>query len=66
MSDSGGLQPGDKVRLKSGGPLMTVEKVETIANGDAIVRVAWFVKGQPKRDHYPPDALETDGGAGFA
>lgn len=60
------FQPGDTVRLKSGGPLMTVEKTDTIANGDTVVWCGWFVNKQPKTAHYKPAMLEHDGKGGFA
>lgn len=46
---------GDTVRLKSGGPLMTVVYVG--ADGKTI-DCNWFVDDKPVRNSYPPEALE--------
>ena len=60
------FQPGDTVRLKSGGPVMTVEQVGTLAmiGGDA-VWCTWFErignKQNVKRDTFPPLTLEKVG-----
>jgi uncharacterized protein YodC (DUF2158 family) len=54
------MQPGRKVRLKSGGPLMTVESVETIG-GKAIVHCVWFDnEHNERRGSYPEAALVED------
>lgn len=58
------FQPGNVVRLKSGGPNMTVEKVgkTDMLNEDA-VWVTWFEKSGSKqvvnRDTFSPAVLEN-------
>ena len=51
-----GFNPGDVVRLKSGGPIMTVDK----DNGAGKLWCIWFVSGteEPKSSLFPPDTLE--------
>jgi uncharacterized protein YodC (DUF2158 family) len=49
---------GDLVRLKSGGPLMTVSNVGT-AGGQLAVWCVWFEKDDQKSATFPPDALEA-------
>lgn len=51
-----GLNPGDVVCLKSGGPDMTVERVETTA-GNASVICVWFVDQSLYRASFPMSAL---------
>lgn len=56
--------PGNLVRLKSGGPLMTVEKIErTMTSSSAEVWCVWSEKVGPrnevKRDTFAPVLLET-------
>ena len=47
---------GDTVRLKSGGPVMTVTNV---TKDDDLVWVSWFDSaGNPYEGSYPEDALE--------
>ena len=55
---------GDTVRLKSGGPLMTVTEVrsDSPSSGKPMVWVKWFSDSEAKQDHFPPDALEADRG----
>lgn len=52
------FQLGDVVRLKSGSPLMTVERVE--GSGDsAMIGVLWFDgKQEPHSGSYPAATLE--------
>ena len=57
------FKPGDLVRLKSGGPLMTVEQVgERAMTGGEAVWCVWFEvvgnKQVPKRETFPPAVLE--------
>ena len=51
------MQPGKSVRLKAGGPLMTVESVQTVG-GKAIVHCVWFDHDHnEKRAAYPEAEL---------
>lgn len=49
---------GDTVRLKSGGPLMTIEFFSE--DGDAFC--VWFSKDEDKRNGFPPQTLKSDDG----
>jgi uncharacterized protein YodC (DUF2158 family) len=51
---------GDLVRLKTGGPVMTVVKVHYSVRKTALVECRWEVDGYPthKMQSFPPDALE--------
>lgn len=51
---------GDTVRLKSGGPLMTVSGIGT-RGGNPNVDCVWFVKMEKYEGGFPPDALEISG-----
>ena len=54
------LRPGDLVVLKSGGPMMTVDTVNTdIFDDDKITGVlcAWFVGNKLERARFDPGAL---------
>lgn len=54
---------GDTVRLKSGGPLMTVTDVGTNSTtGTPIVWVNWFYDNEVKQSNFPSEALEADDG----
>lgn len=55
MADA--LQPGDVVRLKSGGPKMTVTRVGAV-NGVQVAFVAWFVAEKAEETHFAVAALE--------
>lgn len=55
MSDRWVFSVGDLVRLKSGGPIMTVWDIESVEQG--IVRTAWFVGEEIKRDGFGKDEL---------
>ena len=48
---------GDTVRLKSGGPLMTVASIGT-AGGHPNVDCIWFEGTRRNEAGFPPDALE--------
>jgi len=50
MSD---IKPGDVVRLKSGGPLMTVSSID-----GKLVNVCWFSGDTPKFSKLFPDCLD--------
>jgi uncharacterized protein YodC (DUF2158 family) len=49
-----GAEVGDVVRLKSGGPLMTIESV------GGLICCTWFTRGgHSKRSHFDLDMLEV-------
>jgi uncharacterized protein YodC (DUF2158 family) len=51
------FQPGDVVCLKSGGPDMTVEVVETNSNAGAVVTCIWFLERTLYRASLPVSAI---------
>lgn len=51
----GDFTGGDKVRLKSGGPDMTVEMIDDIIG---TVQCSWFVSTRLERADFQPEALE--------
>jgi uncharacterized protein YodC (DUF2158 family) len=54
------FKPGDMVKLKSGGPLMTVEHYDDMRGG---VVCSWFnEKNERKQEAFAPDALGKEGG----
>lgn len=57
MSDAE-ITVGRRVRLKSGGPTMTVEHIGD-RYGVAAAQCAWFDGKALKRDSFPPGALEV-------
>jgi uncharacterized protein YodC (DUF2158 family) len=53
------MKAGDKVRLKSGGPLMTVVAVNQTPDGGRVIVCVWFDHDHnEKRGQYPESALE--------
>lgn len=61
------FKKGDVVRLKSGGPTMTVE--DTAGYDDGKIRCAWFAKDEVKSSKFHPTSLvavDTEGGGGFS
>lgn len=58
MSDHS-FKAGDKVRLKSGGPAMTVEQVgnDSMTN-DPMVWCVWFVGTKLEKETFAPATLE--------
>ena len=55
-----GLKPGDLVVLKSGGPVMTIDAVNTdVFDDDKVTGVlcAWFVGNKLERARFDPGAL---------
>ncbi len=60
MSDEPIFEPGNVVRLKSGGPRMTVEaNIDNL--GEAVVSCSWFDGTKLTRGNFPPAALERVG-----
>lgn len=55
MSD---IQKGDVVRLKSGGPTMTVTGVGEDMYGVVTVWCSWFDKSDAKEGTFPIEAVE--------
>ena len=51
MADA--FKSGDLVKLKSGGPTMTV--LEKLDND--LYRCMWFVAGDCRKENFPPEAL---------
>jgi uncharacterized protein YodC (DUF2158 family) len=57
MTDA--FQTGDKVILKSGGPVMVVSRVENDEAGTHVF-CDWFTKAHAlKQGHFPPETLES-------
>ena len=50
------IKPGDTVRLKSGGPIMTVNWIDK--EYGVTVWCDWFIENQPKKERFPPTSLE--------
>jgi uncharacterized protein YodC (DUF2158 family) len=48
----------DRVRLKSGSPIMTVKSVGQSFGEEVEVRTVWFDKAEVKTATFPPEALE--------
>jgi len=52
------MKVGDKVELRSGGPVMTVEMVKSLADGTRLVHCVWFDHDHnEKRGQYPEAML---------
>lgn len=52
------IKPGDEVRLKSGGPVMTVEYTDTTLTGENFAVCIWFDKQEElKRERLDPVVL---------
>jgi uncharacterized protein YodC (DUF2158 family) len=49
---------GDVVKLKSGGPLMTVTNPGSTTGEHAVVSCSWFDGTTPHASVFPPDTLE--------
>ncbi len=57
------LKVGDTVRLKSGGPRMTITNVGDRPKEGTVIWCAWFTKaGEEKTGFYPAGAVEMDDG----
>ena len=54
------FEPGDLVRLKSGGPLMTVCALEDAGKNGQRVECMWWLAGSPSRcaEYFPECVLE--------
>jgi uncharacterized protein YodC (DUF2158 family) len=52
-------QAGEVVCLKSGGPDMTIEAVETSSAGEIVVTCVWFVDKTLYRTNLPVSALTS-------
>jgi uncharacterized protein YodC (DUF2158 family) len=55
MSD-GSFKPGDVVRLRSGGPVMTVESIGSMVSADS-VNCVWFEKTKQMSGSFAPATL---------
>ena len=56
------FKKGDVVRLKSGGPKMTIDSVDEYGSGNkSNIRAIciWFDGGERKEGNFPPKTLET-------
>jgi uncharacterized protein YodC (DUF2158 family) len=56
---AGGFEKGDTVQLKSGGPKMTVEKIENW-NGEMSAWCQWFDGNKPMANRFPLTSLKKD------
>ena len=54
MNESAKIKKGDVVRLKSGGPEMTVDDIDE----DGTATCMWFLNGEPQRLGYSFHVLE--------
>jgi len=50
------LKVGDLVKLKSGGPLMTIQGYITVRGG-RLIKCAWFIDNEAKSENFAPAAL---------
>ena len=63
---SNDLKPGDEVRLKSGGPIMTIAKIFSTDEGSK-AQCEWFDNNQkPQKQSFHLHSLESYDGAGGA
>lgn len=53
------FEPGDIVRLKSGGPKMTVAKLDTDYEGDEYAYCEWFKGATRQSGKFEPQVLES-------
>jgi len=57
---------GDVVKLKSGGPLMTVANPNATAGGHAVIGCTWFDGKTPHAEMFPAETLEIANPKGLA
>ena len=53
------FQIGDTVRLKSGGPLMTVDNIDVGDDTEATVTCIWFEETESKERQFKASTLEA-------
>ena len=59
------MKAGDKVELRSGGPVMTVESVKSLADGTRLIHCVWFDHDHnERRGQYPEAMLVVHGAPG--
>lgn len=58
------FKKGDTVRLKSGGPLMTVSDTGKDFTENEMVWCVWFEKNKAESATFPPEVLEIASPAG--
>lgn len=54
------LKPGDTIRLKSGGPLMTLANIGLNEDGKPYVTCLWFDGAKESRGFFPLIAVQAD------
>lgn len=50
---------GDTVQLKSGGPIMTIAEISSIAEGGFDVYCYWFVGPKREQGTFPSEAVKA-------
>lgn len=55
------LQVGDVVRVKSGGPKMTIAYLEKDNKGNTIVTCTWFVEAKRSEEVFIAATLQKEG-----
>lgn len=54
------IGPGDTVRLKSGGPLMTVSKVSNTTSGVRSAWCEWFINNKLEKGVFSLSSLDKE------
>ena len=54
------FKEGDTVRLKSGGPLMTIESIDEYIDGKTKAKCTWFIDSKKFDDLFILSALVID------